>query len=109
MTNKINRMLASAFVLVLLVPAAASAQSSKEGYAKNQFNVAGLQEGGDGGDGGGDGNSPSDTVKNTTASGGGSGSLPFTGADLGVLAGAGVLLLGMGFGLRRLTHRPSSI
>lgn len=105
MTNKINRMLAIAFMLVLLVPAAASAQSSKEGYAKNQFNVAGLQEG----SGGGDGNSPSDTVKNTTASGGGSGSLPFTGADLGVLAGAGVLLLGMGFGLRRLTHRPSSI
>ena len=35
------------------------------------------------------------------------GSLPFTGADLGVLAAAGGILLGLGFGLRRLTHRPS--
>jgi hypothetical protein len=35
------------------------------------------------------------------------GSLPFTGADLGVLAAAGGILLGLGFGLRRLTARPS--
>ena len=35
------------------------------------------------------------------------GSLPFTGADLGVLAAAGGILLSLGFGLRRLTHRPS--
>jgi hypothetical protein len=35
------------------------------------------------------------------------GSLPFTGADLGVVAAAGGLLLGFGFGLRRLTHRPT--
>jgi hypothetical protein len=35
------------------------------------------------------------------------GSLPFTGADLGVLAAAGGILLALGFGLRRLTHRPS--
>ena len=35
-------------------------------------------------------------------------SLPFTGADLGVLAVAGGLLLGLGLGLRRLTHRPTA-
>lgn len=56
MTNKINRVLAIAVMLVLLVPAAASARSSTEGYAKNQFNVAGLQEGSD--DNNGNGTSP---------------------------------------------------
>jgi hypothetical protein len=43
-------------------------------------------------------------VQATTDTGG---SLPFTGADLGVLAAAGGILLSLGFGLRRLTHRPS--
>jgi len=37
------------------------------------------------------------TVKGTT--------LPFTGQDLGFVAGAGVLLVGMGFGVRRLTRK----
>lgn len=38
-----------------------------------------------------------------------SGSLPFTGADLGVLAIAGMMMLALGFGLRRLTHRTSQL
>ena len=32
--------------------------------------------------------------------------LPFTGLDLGVIFGAGLVLLGTGFGLRRLTRKP---
>ena len=32
--------------------------------------------------------------------------LPFTGLDLGLVAGAGVVLLGMGFSLRRVTRKP---
>jgi hypothetical protein len=32
--------------------------------------------------------------------------LPFTGLDLGFVAGAGVVLLGMGFSLRRVTRKP---
>ena len=36
--------------------------------------------------------------------GGGGGSLPFTGAELGVLAGAGGILVLLGFSLRRMTH-----
>lgn len=38
------------------------------------------------------------TVKGTT--------LPFTGVDLGFVAGAGVLLVGMGLGFRRVTRKP---
>ena len=32
--------------------------------------------------------------------------LPFTGLDLGLVAGAGVVLVGMGFSLRRVTRKP---
>jgi hypothetical protein len=32
--------------------------------------------------------------------------LPFTGLDLGVILGAGFVLVGTGFSLRRLTRRP---
>jgi hypothetical protein len=35
------------------------------------------------------------------------GTLPFTGTDLGVVTAAAGLLLALGFGLRRLTHRPT--
>jgi hypothetical protein len=39
-----------------------------------------------------------------TGSGDGGGSLPFTGLDVALLAGAGLLLAGAGFGMRRLTR-----
>jgi hypothetical protein len=35
-------------------------------------------------------------------------SLPFTGLDLGFLAGAGILLVAMGYSLRRVTRKPPS-
>jgi hypothetical protein len=35
-----------------------------------------------------------------------SSTLPFTGLDLGVVLAAGVLLIGVGFGLRRVTRKP---
>jgi hypothetical protein len=89
--RKIKKLLALAGVVALLAPSAAFAQSSTEGYGGDNSVVAALEEGGGGGGNAG-GNQPS---------------LPFTGGDLGVLAGAGALLLGLGFGLRRLTHRPS--
>ena len=76
------------------------AQSGVEGYSGDNNVVAGLDDSaGNGGNGGGS-TTQAQTVDN--------GSLPFTGADLGVLAGAGGLLLALGFGLRRLTHRPSA-
>jgi hypothetical protein len=101
--HKIKKVLAVAGAVALLAPAAAFAQSGSEqgGYAGSNDVVAGLQQGSGGGGGGG----PSGTA-NTTSSGGG-GSLPFTGSDLGVIGAAGALLVGLGFGLRRLTYRPT--
>jgi hypothetical protein len=91
-----------ALVSVAMVPAAAfGASSSDEGY-KGSNVVAGIEESG----GGGGGNAPV-AAQTETQGTNESGSLAFTGSDLGVLAAAGGLLLAMGFGLRRLTHRPT--
>jgi hypothetical protein len=93
--KKLLAVVGAAALLALSAPAV-YAQSGSEGYGGSNV-VAGLEQGG-GDDSGGP------TAAATTDEGG---SLPFTGADLGVLAAAGGLLLGLGFGLRRLTHRPS--
>ena len=93
-----KRMLAIAGVVALLLPSTALAQrSGDEGYRSPNL-IAGLEEGSGGGGGG---NKPQ------AAQAADRGDLPFTGADLGVLGAAGGILLALGFGLRRLTHRPS--
>ena len=84
-----------ATALLALSAPAVYAQSGEEGYGGSNV-VAGLEQGG-----GGDTGAPVQAATNE-------GSLPFTGADLGVLAAAGGLLLGLGLGLRRLTHRPTA-
>ena len=92
------RTIALAVTAALVLPSAALAQSSQgEGYGGPNNVVAGIQDN--------DTTPPSDVtpVADTSDEGG---SLPFTGADLGVLAAAGGLMLAFGFGLRRLTHRP---
>jgi hypothetical protein len=99
--TKVRKLLAIAGVVALLAPSAAFAQSSNEAYGGDNSVVAGLEEGGGGGGGGAD-NAPAAVQEADD-----NGSLPFTGADLGVVAAAGGLLLGLGFGLRRLTHRPT--
>jgi hypothetical protein len=91
----IKRMLAIAGVVALLLPSTALAQrSGDEGYRSPNL-IAGLEEGSGGNE-----------RKPQAAQQADRGDLPFTGADLGVLAAAGGILLGLGFGLRRLTHRP---
>jgi hypothetical protein len=98
--RRLRNSLAIAGVVALLAPAAAFAQSSSDqSYGGPGNVVAGLQQG-SGGGGGGQAATPS--PPNTSKAE----SLPFTGSDLGVLAAAGGLLLALGFGLRRLTHRP---
>jgi hypothetical protein len=97
--ERMKKIIAIASVGALLVPATAVANSSDEGYGGPGDVVSGLQQGG----GGGGGGNQSQPVKAESQSG----KLPFTGADLGVLAAAGGLLAGLGFGLRRLTHRPT--
>jgi hypothetical protein len=71
-------------VLFLALPGAALATSGDDGYEEQGSAVQG--------------------VVNANDNGGGGGSLPFTGAELGVLAGAGGVLVLLGFGLRRMTH-----
>ena len=92
----IKKIAATAGVLALLAPSAAFAQSDVKGYGGNNNIVAGLEE-----DSGRPGGGPSAKPQSSGDE------LPFTGADLGVLAAAGGLLAGLGFGLRRLTHRPT--
>jgi hypothetical protein len=44
----------------------------------------------------------------TESGGGGGGSLPFTGLDAALLAGAGLLIAGAGIAMRRLTRAPGA-
>jgi hypothetical protein len=77
-------------MVALVAPSAALAQtSSDEGYAGPGGVSGQVQRESDGG-------GPSDD---------GGGSLPFSGRDLIVLGAGGAILLAVGFGLRRVTHR----
>ena len=93
--KKFLAVMGAAALLAFAAPAA-FAQSGTEGYGGSNV-VAGLEQGG-----GDDTGAPVQAAANE------GGSLPFTGADLGVLAVAGGLLLGLGLGLRKLTHRPTA-
>lgn len=73
-------------VLFLALPGVALAQSGTAGYEERGSAVQGVVNADDNG------------------GGGAGGSLPFTGAELGVLAGAGGILVLLGFSLRRMTH-----
>ncbi len=96
--KKLFAVVGATAMLAFAAPAYAGSQSGTEGYGGSNV-VAGLEQGG-----GGDTGAP---VQVQAAADEGA-SLPFTGADLGVLAAAGGLLLGLGLGLRRLTHRPTA-
>jgi hypothetical protein len=94
-----------ATALLAFAAPAAFAESGSEGYGGSNV-VAGLEQGG-----GNDTGAPvqaAPVAAPVQAAADEGGSLPFTGADLGVLAVAGGLLLGLGLGLRRLTHRPTA-
>ncbi len=89
----IKTLIAIVCAVALMVPSAAAAQSTDEGYGGAGAIAGQIDTGG-----------PSGAPVTTSEE---SGSLPFTGADLGVLAAAGGMLVLLGFGLHRLTHRPS--
>jgi hypothetical protein len=87
--------------LALVAPGVAMAQDSgAQGYGDSSEVLPTIDEG--------SGNDDNGDVAGTTAADDGD-SLPFTGAELGVLAGAGGLLVLMGFALRRSTFGPSRI
>lgn len=76
--------------LALATTASAQQASGQDGYLNSAGQVqAQVDQGGSGG-------------------GGSGGSLPFTGLDMVLLAGAGALLVAAGFGVRRLTRFPDS-
>jgi hypothetical protein len=120
------RTIALAVTAALVLPSAALAASAQEGYGGPNNVVTGVPPAPTSKPAPTSGNAPasapvetpapetagvnvvSDTAAADTADDNG-GSLPFTGADLGVLAVAGAMMLALGFGLRRLTHRPSQL
>lgn len=103
----LRRLLAVAALSLTLLPATAAAQTpSEDGYStdgptvQNQIDDGGPAPQSD------SGSNPSPSA----SSGGGDGAgLPFTGMDLGLLAGAGVLLVGLGAGMRLVLRLPPSV
>ena len=100
-------------LMAMSLTSVAFAQSSVDGYAPDDGAVQNQIEGND------DSGTPSNTTEPGTESGttpqasaspsNDSGSLPFTGLDLALLAGAGAVLLGLGLGMRQLTRGPESV
>ncbi len=95
---------ASIAALCLLAPGAAMAQSSSvEGYTEPRAEIEANSSGP---------RTPADNSREaapaneTTAPA--AGTLPFTGLDLGLMAAGGVVLAGMGFGMRRLSQAPDA-
>jgi hypothetical protein len=80
--------------LVMAAPAFAQT-SSQDGYTDQAGQVQGQLD-----------DESSAPVAVTGSGGGGGGSLPFTGLDVALLAGAGVVLVGAGIGMQRLTRAP---
>jgi hypothetical protein len=86
---KIISVITTLVVALALATTASAQQASQDGYLNSAGQVqAQVDQGGSGGDSGG--------------------SLPFTGLDMALLAGAGALLVAAGFGVRRLTRFPDS-
>jgi hypothetical protein len=86
---KIISVITTLVVALALATTASAQQASQDGYLNSAGQVqAQVDQGGSGGDSGG--------------------SLPFTGLDMALLAGAGGLLVAAGFGVRRLTRFPDS-
>ena len=89
----------------LVLPTAALANSGQQGYGGPNSAVAGINSSGGNGP---TSSSPSPVVAEAEVESSGS-TLPFTGLDIGYIAAAGIVLLGMGFLLRRATHRGQTL
>ena len=95
MKTRLTSMLA-VLVLALALAAPAFAQpSSQDGYTDQAGQVQAQVD-----------EESSAPVAVTGSGGGGGGSLPFTGLDVALIAGAGVLLVGAGVAMQRLTRAP---
>ena len=94
MTIKTISSLLLALALCLALATTAFAQSTVDGYN----DAAGQVQSGVDGDGG-DGTPPTSATAEAS-----SGTLPFTGLDIALFAGAGAVLVLAGLGMRRLTR-----
>jgi hypothetical protein len=95
----------------LVLPTAALANSGQQGYGGPNSAVAGINSSGGNGP---TSSAPSPVVEEApvvaeTEVESSGGTLPFTGLDVGYIAAAGIVLLGMGFLLRRVTHRGQAL
>lgn len=112
MTRQTLALVAVLAVSLLAVPAVASAASDavRDGYGglgRTESTITPGQSDPPAAQSSGTETSSQTTPVASTASTSSAGALPFTGLDLGLVAGAGVLLLGVGYGLRRMAGRPS--
>jgi hypothetical protein len=100
------KIVALAVLAVLALPTVALGASSDEGYGGPNNVVSGVQTDNDEGPTSSPEESETAGVQ-TVSDTDDSDVLPFTGTDLLIMAASGGLLLMFGFGLRRLTRRPS--
>jgi hypothetical protein len=96
MKTRLTSMIAILVVMLVVAAPAVAQTASQNGYSGTGGQVQAQVD------------DPSTTPVASTESGGGDGSLPFTGLDLALLAGAGVVLVGAGIGMRRVTRAPGS-
>ena len=104
--------LLASMALILALAAPAFSQSTLNGYrdqgGKAQGQVQGTQAGnGSSPDNGSAGNGDNSGDAQRTVDKG-SGTLPFTGVELGLVLAMGAALLGVGVGLRRVSRPPAS-
>ena len=104
----LRRILTLSALALALAPATALAQSSDDGYETDGPTVQNQIEGG-GTAGQNESGNPTPSNSNDSADSGEEAGLPFTGLDLGLLAGAGVLLVGMGAGVRFALRLPPPV
>lgn len=106
---RLRRLVALAALSLTLLPATAIAQTpSDDGYEADGPTVQNQIESG------GPGGSPESGTNPSASAGSGSdgnekAGLPFTGLDLGLLVGAGVLLVGLGAGMRLVLRLPPAV
>jgi hypothetical protein len=101
------KIVALAVLAVLALPTVALGASSDEGYGGPNNVVSGVQTDNDEGPTSSPEPESETAGVQTVSDTDDSDVLPFTGTDLLIMAASGGLLLMFGFGLRRLTRRPS--